>query len=204
MDKYKNYEQLRQNEREGIDYSVHCRFGASGVAVIAPHGGGVEPGTTEIADAVAGTEHAFYGFEGAKAAGNSDLHITSEKFDEPKGLEVVKGADRVLALHGCAGDEKVVYLGGLDEIFKEDVKKKLSKAGFAVLEPPRIGLKGRSSKNICNRGRTGRGAQLEITASLRKAMFESLKHKGRQRKTPVFHQFVKALRESCAARERRF
>jgi len=200
MDKYKSFHQLQRNEREGIDYKVHFRFGESGIAVIAPHGGVVEPGTTEIVDAVAGTEHAFYSFEGTKATKNSDLHITSEKFDEPKGIEIVKGADRVLAVHGCAGDEKVVYLGGLDEIFKKAIKKTLSKAGFAVQEPPRIGLKGRSPKNICNRGRSGRGVQLEITTSLRRAMFESLKRKGRERTTPLFHQFVKALRESCTNR----
>jgi phage replication-related protein YjqB (UPF0714/DUF867 family) len=48
-----------RHEKEGRDYEVHQRKGASGIAVIAPHGGGIEPGTMDIADSVAGEEHTF-------------------------------------------------------------------------------------------------------------------------------------------------
>ena len=57
---------------------------------MAPHGGGIEPGTTEIAEAVAGHEHTFYSFSGVKARGNSVLHITSSRFDEPEGIAIAK------------------------------------------------------------------------------------------------------------------
>jgi phage replication-related protein YjqB (UPF0714/DUF867 family) len=53
------------------------------VAVIAPHGGGIEPGTSELATAIAGDDFSLYLFEGLKSAGNGELHITSTNFDEP-------------------------------------------------------------------------------------------------------------------------
>jgi phage replication-related protein YjqB (UPF0714/DUF867 family) len=84
MDKYESYEELRQNEQEH-HFQIHHQEGSSGVAVMAPHGGGIEPGTTEIARGVAGTDHTFYAFEGLKPGGNQDLHITSTNFDEPVG-----------------------------------------------------------------------------------------------------------------------
>ncbi len=49
-----------ENETKGKDYRIHLRHGKSGILVMAPHGGGIEPGTTEIADAVAGAERSFY------------------------------------------------------------------------------------------------------------------------------------------------
>jgi phage replication-related protein YjqB (UPF0714/DUF867 family) len=47
MGKYKNYEDLKQHEREGEDYVVILWENDSRIAVIAPHGGGIEPVTVE-------------------------------------------------------------------------------------------------------------------------------------------------------------
>jgi phage replication-related protein YjqB (UPF0714/DUF867 family) len=126
MDKYKNYKQLRQEEQERKDYKINIREGTSGIAVIAPHGGGIEPGTMEFADEIADCLHTFYCFEGIKKTGNANLHITSKNFDEPQGVSIVKSSRRVLALHGCKEDEESVYLGGLDNDLKEKIKKPLS------------------------------------------------------------------------------
>ena len=52
--KYTNYDELRQNERENVDYAIFHRGADSQIAVMAPHGGGIEPGTIDIADAMAG------------------------------------------------------------------------------------------------------------------------------------------------------
>ena len=99
MERYGNYCQLRQNEKEGEDYQVHVRRGISGILVMAPNGGGIEPGTTEIADAVAGDEHSFYSFEGLKRRENLSLHITSRRFDEPVGVRMAKDSETVRNLH---------------------------------------------------------------------------------------------------------
>ena len=99
MDRYTDYNDLKQHEQEGRDYVTLVRDGNSRIAIIAPHGGGIEPGTVDIADAVASNEHTFYAFKGIKKEGNSSLHITSNRFDEPRGMGVAKGTDVVVSIH---------------------------------------------------------------------------------------------------------
>src|SRR5271156_3664471 len=115
-DRYRNFEDLAAHEEENLDFRIRSvdRYGAS--AVIAPHGGGIEPGTSELAEAIAGTGLSFYAFEGIKTNGNRVLHVTSSRFDEPKALALVAASPAVVALHGeldCP--DQVVFLGGLDK-----------------------------------------------------------------------------------------
>jgi len=70
MDKYANFIELEQNEREGEDYTILLRKSNSNFAIIAPHGGGIELGTIDLADAVASNDHAFYAFKGIKENGS--------------------------------------------------------------------------------------------------------------------------------------
>ncbi|MEW4468965.1 poly-gamma-glutamate hydrolase family protein [Parasphingorhabdus sp. JC815] len=51
------------------------------------HGGWIEPGTSEIAESIAGTEYSFYDFEALRHGAHEDYHRTSHKFDEPKALD---------------------------------------------------------------------------------------------------------------------
>ena len=48
MAAYRNFQQLQENETLGLDYRIRWRDGSSGIVVMAPRGGGIEPGTTEI------------------------------------------------------------------------------------------------------------------------------------------------------------
>lgn len=198
MGRYAGYHELRQHEAEGPDYRIHVREASSPITVIAPHAGEIEPGTLEIADAVAGMEYAFYAFEGKKPRGNAALHMASTSFDEPIALRLVRKSQIVLALHGCEGLEEMVYLGGRDEDFKAWIKEKLEQRGFAVEEEPKPAWQGRHSLNICNRGQTGRGVQLELTRGLRKKMFTSLKKRDGKNRTETFRRFVSALREALS------
>lgn len=200
MDRYKNYDELKRNQTEGKDYQIYSRLGDSGVTVIALHGGGIEPGTSEIADAVAGRDHSFYAFEGIKSRNNSDLHITSESFDEPKANDLARKSRVVLSLHGCGGDEEVVCVGGLDQDLSTSVKGRLADAGFSAIYSPDPGLHGTSPSNICNRGHTNKGVQLELTRALRREMFDSLKRSGRKNKTETFYRFVSVLRGALSDR----
>jgi phage replication-related protein YjqB (UPF0714/DUF867 family) len=93
MDKYTNIAELKQNEREDEDYTILYRELPSKIAIMAPHGGGIEPGTLDIADNLAGCGDTFYSFTGLKKAGNSILHINSNTFDEPIALRVAQNAD---------------------------------------------------------------------------------------------------------------
>jgi phage replication-related protein YjqB (UPF0714/DUF867 family) len=192
-------------ERQGKEFSVHVREGSSGLAVIAPHGGDIEPGTTELADAIASNVHTFYCFVGIKRAKNYKLHITSEYFNEPKGVDIVGRSRAVLALHGCKGHEEAVYVGGLDTVLREKIRVSLIRAGFNAEQSTRPELQGRNEHNICNRCKSGKGVQLELSMGLRKKMFRDLTREGRKDRTTIFHAFVSVLRDvlsSSANRER--
>jgi phage replication-related protein YjqB (UPF0714/DUF867 family) len=62
--------------REGRDFRRRLRRCRGATPVIAPHGDGIEPGTSEVAEPVAAADFCFYAFEGIKSK-NGDLHITS-------------------------------------------------------------------------------------------------------------------------------
>ena len=99
-DTYPNFAELEQSERAGIDYAILLRREEPEFAIVAPHGGGIEPGTTEIADAIARQRWSYYAFEGIKPRGNSVLHITSTCFDEPMCLTLLSDTNCVVTIHG--------------------------------------------------------------------------------------------------------
>ena len=76
MDKYNSFPELAKSTEQDRDFRVRLQNRPGSTVVIAPHGGGIEPGTSEIAEAVAGDDLSFYAFEGIKSTGNHELHIT--------------------------------------------------------------------------------------------------------------------------------
>ena len=124
-----------------------------------------------IAEAIAGNEHTYYCFEGIKPRRNYSLHITSDNFDEPRALAAVERARTVVTIHGAGGSERVVYLGGLDGALRARLISALDASGFAAAEDPSATRQGTGKTNICNRGRSGRGVQIELPLGLRKQMF---------------------------------
>jgi phage replication-related protein YjqB (UPF0714/DUF867 family) len=200
MDKYLNFEQLKRVEPHS--FVIYKRQGFSGVAVIAPHGGGIEPGTSEIARGIAGVEHSLYSFEGRKRTRNKDLHLTSTNFDEPTGVKITNQSERVLAIHGCSGRKPVVYLGGLDAELKNKIRECLIEVGFKAEEHSDPDLQGISPDNICNRSKNNCGVQLEISYGLRKLMFENVdKREGRTRTKSYFDKFIFAVRKAIVNTE---
>jgi phage replication-related protein YjqB (UPF0714/DUF867 family) len=174
-----------------VDYHIIQRIGDSGITVMSIHGGGIEPGTTEIADAVAGKMHSFYSFSGSKTRGNRRLHITSTRFDEPVGLCMVRKSDTVLTIHGCRDAESVVYIGGRNMDLGEKLRCALIKAGFTARSAAR--LPGMHPQNMCNQCRSGSGVQLEISAGLRREMFAANLRAQPRLSTRVFRRFVLTL-----------
>jgi phage replication-related protein YjqB (UPF0714/DUF867 family) len=167
-DLYANFAALAAAETDGVDYRI-CRTNrGTPVAVIAPHGGLIEPGSSQIAWAIARDDWSVYGFEGLLRRPHGDLHITSPRFDEPRALSLVRAAETAVGVHGRAdaNDPQTVWMGGLDFDFRDAICEALEAAGFdAATGGHRV--KGREPTNICNRGRSGAGAQLEIPRSLR-------------------------------------
>jgi phage replication-related protein YjqB (UPF0714/DUF867 family) len=202
-DKYPDFATLAQHERSGVDYRVLVRRDAPALAIIAPHGGGIEPGTSEIADAIAGETSSFYAFEGLKERGNADLHITSTRFDEPMCLLLLGHSSVVVTLHGeeSEDDGEGVFLGGLDCDLGPAIGNELTRAGFDVRKHENPDLQGLDKRNICNRGTSGAGVQLELSHAVRRTLFESLTKKGRQHPTKRFDLFVKAVRRAVGTSE---
>lgn len=199
-DVYDSFEALRRCEREGKDFVVRTRAGRSGITVMAPHGGEIEPGTSEIAEAIAGREHGFYAFEGCKSSRNRVLHLSSTRFDEPLGASLARESWVVVTIHGCRDDREIVYVGGRCLALRDCTEKVLGEYGFATDTHQR--LRGQHEENLCNRNRRGKGVQVEISAGLRRLMFQDLMPTGRQHATERFQLFVEAVRAALQAHSR--
>ncbi len=198
IDKYKNFAELSAGERAGVDYQIRVERRGMPVAIIAPHGGRIEPGTSEIAETIAGDALSFYTFEALRTAGKrGSLHITSTRFDEPLALALVAEAQKVVAIHGRAdgGDPLTVSVGGLDTALRDKIAAALTTTGFAAAVVAQGNLAGTDPANICNRSGTGAGVQLELPQALR----------GRLTAEPArLREFCDAVRGAARAGEDNF
>lgn len=194
MIRYPNFTALAQHEAEGFDYRILHRSGSSDLLIMAPHGGGIEPGTGDIADALAGSEHAFYCFKGLKKSGNRVLHITSNRFDEPLAERMLKEVQWVLTIHGCRDVAPVVWVGGRHLVRGDTIIDALRGIGIPARRCEDPGLRGLQPDNVCNRGRALIGVQLELSRGLREMLFSDLFRRRLRQPTPLFHRFVTAIR----------
>lgn len=211
---------------EGTDYTWrhrrHADEGAPapGTVVLAVHGGGIEPGTSELCLAVAGYHpsrlvaqpaagpaYDYWMFEGLRQEDNARLHVTATNCDDPTALSLCAGAQRAVSLHGYASrapDNPVaVLVGGRDTLLKGRLIRQLTRAfegigGVGVEDAAGGPFAGEQPGNIVNRTRSGAGAQLEISTELRRLMFRGLDRAGRTETTDVFDRFVRATRAAVA------
>lgn len=171
-DVYSSYKQLAAKQTRNQDYRITSKNVSSNIAVIAIHGGKIEIGTCKIAKSVAKIANTnLYTFEGIKSNNNSILHITSAKFNEPTAKKIVGNSSKTLSIHGCQGNSRVTYVGGLDKSLGTKIRAELKKAGFKVAIPPK-GLTGTSPYNICNQNKSKKGVQLELTYNMRQALLK--------------------------------
>jgi phage replication-related protein YjqB (UPF0714/DUF867 family) len=192
-DHYSSFSDLAEAEEEDADFRV-IAITRGDTLVAAPHGGGIEPGTSELAQGIADPDHSLYLFEGCKPKRNRRLHITSHRFTEPRCLELAATANLCIAVHGCRdrpGSLSDVYVGGANTSMKRALVDALIQGGFAA-EVDTV-LPGTHPRNVCNLPKQG-GAQLEISEKLRTTMFRSLDRSGRTRPTPTFWAFCEAVR----------
>ncbi|EHQ90572.1 poly-gamma-glutamate hydrolase family protein [Desulfosporosinus youngiae] len=171
-DTYLNFQELNLHEQEGRDYQIKTSDNWHSVLIIAPHGGNIEPYTSEIAQWIAGDDFAWYAFEGIKDAGVRKLHITSHNFDEPSLLKGLRRAQIVLTIHGLKNSiDEFIMIGGLDLTLGNELRIALQRSSFQVKESEQK-YSGVRATNICNRGCTGKGVQLEISFALRKRIVQ--------------------------------
>ncbi|KEQ75168.1 DUF867-domain-containing protein [Aureobasidium namibiae CBS 147.97] len=169
-----SFQEIAALKTEGFDYKINVLDRVSAIVIIAPHGGDIEPGSSEIAAAIAGVDLSLYDFRGLRnTSGHGELHLPSHKFDEPRCLRLVEAAETVVAIHGRKNgdDAERVWIGGLDVQRCRRTMTELTKAGFgAVVREPGETLAGTAVSNICNRGKRKMGIQLEIPKALRKQL----------------------------------
>jgi phage replication-related protein YjqB (UPF0714/DUF867 family) len=190
-DLYDCFAALAENETEEIHYRIRATMKPSPVVIVAPHGGWIERGTSEIAAEIAGDKFSLYCFESlerrSKGAG---LHITSTRFDEPQAVRLVEASEVAVGVHGRKNrdDEMSVWVGGLNECLRDAIRDSLEQSGFkakAIGDGHR--LSGRDATNICNRGRRGAGVQLELPLALRLRIISD---------DPLRQDFGAAIREA--------
>jgi phage replication-related protein YjqB (UPF0714/DUF867 family) len=182
--------------------------------VMAIHGGGIEPGTSEIALAVAGYHpdtlvasvddlglHDFWLFEGLLPSGNGKLHVTASHYDEPIATELVQNARRCISLHGCSDTQAngKIQIGGLDLELRDIVLEELTIAGIPAEITTNKMLGGESPDNIANKTKILGCVQLEMGTSYRSSLFGTNTQPQRKKTTnPQFWLLVEALRKAMS------
>jgi phage replication-related protein YjqB (UPF0714/DUF867 family) len=213
----------RYRRQELFDDGLPDHGPVAKTTIIAPHGGGIEFGTSELCLAIAGYHPAtlavvpgtgvtydYWMFEGLRAADNAALHVTSTHCDDGVAVSLCGGALNALALHGCStaraglpDDAEVVLVGARNAILKQHLLREFASVGVDAIDAAGIDqLNGDEPANIVNRTLLGMGGHLEITAPLREAMFG--KNTCAQRKdttTEVFWAFTAACRNALARLE---
>jgi phage replication-related protein YjqB (UPF0714/DUF867 family) len=191
-DRFRNFEALSKTLKRGIDYDISVDRRDSRVAIIAPHGGLIEPRTSEIAADVARDSYNLYCFKGLTDRPHHEIHVTSHLFDEPHCLTLISLCDLIVAIHGKADrdDPATIYLGGRDTELRDAILHRLREADFAAKYDGQK-FAGTHEMNICNRGRLLKGAQLEIPRQLRERLYDN---------RSLLTRFSTAIRADIAAR----
>lgn len=191
--------------------------------VMAIHGGGIEPGTSEIALAAAGYHpatlrpatdgqglHDFWLFEGllSRGTGNGHLHVTAVHYDEPIATELAQNALRCISLHGCSNAKAKVsethpvgkiQIGGLDFDLRQIVFEALTSARVPAEIATDDDLKGEEVANIGNKTQISGCVQLEMGTSYRASLFETNTRPRRKHTTnDEFWLLVEALRRAMS------
>ncbi len=165
---FRSFADLAAAYERDRDYRiVHRQHPGSDVAVVALHGGSIEAHTSDIARDIAGQDFNLYLFEGLLKAGNfAALHLSSALFDEPACLALLAHCQQVVSVHGCGHAGEVVLLGGRDAGLRDAIASRLRAQGVDCSDAP-AGLDAMDTRNVCNRGRSGAGVQLELSLELR-------------------------------------
>ncbi|MFI8521691.1 poly-gamma-glutamate hydrolase family protein [Streptomyces sp. NPDC085481] len=215
----------RTADKEGIDWMRRFRCGApvqladnarttsvtvSSTAIVTPHGGGIEAGTSELCMAIAGykpfdadtdpadaavaglVQRDYWMFEAL--ANSAAQHVTSTHCDDPAALAVCANNLYAVSLHGFEPDDdanaKRIVIGGLDQRLKLNLAAAFARHGLTtdlgvtvVVGGTDPGIDGNHPMNIVNRTRTAAGAQLEISTALRRAMFGDFSSGSKRRTT---------------------
>lgn len=203
--RYCNFKSLQRNETEGVDYAIRYRVNDLNVLFLTPHGGGIEPGCSELTIGAAKERYSYYIFEGLKKRNNRILHITSTQYDEPILLQLLQQHEFVVSFHGYHEENQAkVKIGGLyselkNACYKEFTKKKINAEILSDTDE----LSGVKKNNITNLGKMRKGLQLELSTKLRNEMFnQNTLIKRQHSQTKQFQLFIECIHNAIQNVER--
>ncbi|QKW67560.1 poly-gamma-glutamate hydrolase family protein [Staphylococcus hominis] len=170
-DLYNSMIELQYKEN---DWSIEMNTNKSNILSFAPHGGGIEAGSSELALLISQKlDCNYFTFKGKLPTNNSKLHVTSTRYDNPELLNLMREVDYSISIHGYADNEYArTLIGGSDEKLKEIIKCHLRSHGFDVQNAPNH-LAGSKPNNITNKTKKGLGVQLELSTKQRKSFFSN-------------------------------
>nr|WP_204179836.1 poly-gamma-glutamate hydrolase family protein [Staphylococcus sp. GDY8P76P] len=198
QDYYKSMTELYNDTTEGIDWKKDTRNVGKSVLIVAPHGGNIEQGTSELTKLVANNgDFDYFSFEAIRPSNNTQLHVTSTNYDDATLHEMIQDRTATISIHGAQGEEQLVYLGGYQSPLRDAIQSQLELKGFVVKIPPEY-LGGLSNANFINKVEESTGVQLELTTALRKAFFKDEDTSTASRKkienwTTTMYDFAEAL-----------
>lgn len=182
---------------------IRIAFGDANIGrclLVAPHGGGIEPGTSEVLRAVAELGNwAWYEFAGFLRQNNkANLHITSTLFDEPTLVGLLPRANFILTIHGSQlKEDAIVEVGGSwaegRAAMLASINASLAAHNIQAV-PAAEHMCGTDPRNIANKGKLGRGLQLEFSRSARNLLFPpDCSREARGKRSPRLVALTKAI-----------
>ncbi len=201
QDYYKSMTELYNDTKEGIDWKKDTRNVGKSVLIVAPHGGNIEQGTSELTKLVANNgDFDYFSFEAIRPSNNTQLHVTSTNYDDATLHDMIQDRTATISIHGAQGEEQLVYLGGYQSPLRDAIQSQLERKGFVVKIPPEY-LGGLSNANFINKVEESTGVQLELTTALRKAFFKDGDASTASRKkienwTTTMYDFAEALNDA--------
>lgn len=193
---YRDFSDLVLHCVQGRDYRFVIRDLGADATIIAIHGGGIEPLTSEVATIIAGEEHNLYDLRGIRPTDNTALRVPAQRFDEMRLRALLKRSRTALSVLGVPGDEPTVHLGGKNRRLRAALAERLSEAGFDVRGPASPGAAHHPNRFV-NWAAAG-GVQMELSLALRRSMtrapLEGFRWEQPADWTDRFHTLVRAAR----------
>ncbi|MCI2774223.1 poly-gamma-glutamate hydrolase family protein [Staphylococcus petrasii] len=174
-DTYRSMTDLFAHTIEGKDWYKERSNKNSRVLILAPHGGNLEKGTTELAKAIANKGgYDYYAVNANRNANNRPLHVISTNYDDKDLINSNYNRDVSVSVHGAGQTQgyNTVLMGGRDTQLLGLISQELKKFKFNVQRATGY-LAGTDTNNIVNFNKKGMGVQLEITPDIRKSFFKN-------------------------------
>ena len=184
-DTYRDFHHLTLARDTTKEYTIAVKDRLAEITVLAPHGGRLEAGTSELAEELAGNDWNYYSFMALMDSGNNRLHVTSIHYNDPVAVAMSSSALITVTLHRQREQTRTVCLGGLNKELLASADEHLKKAGFST-ETPCKRLGGTDCRNIANRALLG-GLQIELSMEVADDLAQNAVLRG---------EFIAALRQS--------